>query len=277
MEQQERAALERLAERGSPAGADAVVAAAVAEVGRSRRRPARVAVGAFAAAAVVAAVVAASTFAYVRVKLGDVERIDLSADLAGSADVSGPMTVLLVGSDSRAGLDAEDRERFGGPEQVAAARADTIMVLRVDPEAGTAAVLSLPRDLWLPIDGAGAEQRINTALAGGPGVLVRTVQSALGIELDHYVQIDFDGFRRIVDAVGGVTVRVDVPLRDRVTGLDLPDVGCRELSGEQALVRSRSLERQEEGRWRSDPTGDLGRIEWQRQFLLAMLADVPPV
>jgi LCP family protein required for cell wall assembly len=170
-------------------------------------------------------------------------------------------------------LSTADARRFGTTAEVGSARADTIMVLRIDPAAGQLSVLSLPRDLWLPIDG-GPSQRINTALGDGPDALVRTVQDALGIQLDHYVQVDFDGFRRVVDAVGGVTVPFDTPVRDRVTGLRIDQPGCRQLDGDQALafVRSRHLQALIDGRWLSDPRGDLGRIERQQQFLLSALA-----
>ncbi|MCU1377564.1 MAG: putative LytR family regulatory protein [Acidimicrobiales bacterium] len=269
-----RSVLEAMAERGRPAGAEVVVGRAEAEVHRPRgRRALRVAIALSAAAAVLVAALVGGGLLYARTKLDDIERLDLGPVLAGSATPAEPMTVLLVGSDTRAGLSTADARRFGTTAEVGSARADTIMVLRIDPAAGRLSVLSLPRDLWLPIDG-GPSQRINTALGDGPDALVRTVQDALGIQLDHYVQVDFDGFRQVVDAVGGVTVPFDTPVRDRVTGLRIDQPGCRELDGDQALafVRSRHLQALIDGRWLTDPRGDLGRIERQQQFVLSALA-----
>ena len=106
------------------------------------------------AAAVLAVALVGGGLLYARTKLADVERLDLSGVLTGAASPGpGPMTVLVVGSDSRAGLSAADQELFGTAQDVGDGRADTIMVVRLDPDRGTAAALSLPRDLYVPIDG----------------------------------------------------------------------------------------------------------------------------
>lgn len=274
METDLRSALERLAERGLARGADEVVAAAVAEVdgarlvplgdGRPVRRTRIVRRLVTAAASLVAAValVAGAALVYVEQRLDDIPTVDLHGDLAGAGGGPGePMSVLVVGSDRRPGLDG--------------VRADVLMVLRIEPSAGRAAVLSLPRDLWVPIAGTGREQRVNTALAEGPDVLVQTVQDVLGVALDHYVEVDFEGFERLVDVVGGVEVPFDAPTRDRLSGLAV-DAGCVRLDGAQALalVRSRHVQRLVGGRWVADPTGDLGRIARQQAFLVRAAAEV---
>jgi LCP family protein required for cell wall assembly len=268
-----RTALLELAERGTPAGGHVVVSRAEALVSRRHRRFGRAFALSVAATVVVVGVAVGGSWFYAQSKLGQIERLDLAGVLAGSASPAEPMTVLVAGSDSRAGLDGADSERFGSAGEVGGARADTVLVLRVEPGRGVRA-LSLPRDLWVPIDGA-APNRLNAALGEGPDALVRTVQSVLGLRLDHYVQVDFDAFRRLVDAVGGVTMRFDAPARDRVTGLRV-GAGCVRLDGDQALalVRSRHLQELVAGRWRTDPTGDLGRIGRQQRFLLDLLADV---
>lgn len=272
MVEQLRQSLEAAAERGTHRGAEEVLRRAEADVRARRRRPLRLAVAGVAAALVLTVAAVGGSFLYARTKLDDVERVEMQAALAGAATTAEPRTVLVVGSDSRAGLEGEDTARFGSIEDVRGARADVVLVLRIDPDAGTAAALSLPRDLLVPIDG-GDPQRINTALAAGPDALARTVQLVLGIDLDHYVEVDFEGFRRIIDAVGGVSLRFDEPMRDRGSGFSVDAAGCRELDGEEALalVRSRNLQAEIDGRWRSDPTGDLGRIRRQQQLLLAMV------
>ena len=130
------------------------------------------------------------------------------------------------------------------------------MVLRVDPEEKQAYVLSFPRDLYLPISGTGETQRINTAHAHGVQTLIDTIQDNFDIPINHYVEIDFVGFEKLVDAVGGVPLWFDAPVRDRHTGLDVPQAECQVLDGEQArkFVRSRYLEYQDEdGEWHSRP------------------------
>lgn len=272
-----REVLEKLAERGEPRGANAVVSAALAqasdhrlvEPAQERQRPRhralvrRVALAAAAAAVVVAAAGAGGAL-YLREKLDDVGTVDLHAALAdrGAAGPSEPMTVLLVGSDGRDGVDG--------------VRADTIMVLRLDPAADRAALLSIPRDLWVPIAGQGREQRVNTALAEGPEVLVRTVSDLLDAPIDHYVEVGFDGFRDLVDVLGGVEVAFPAPIRDEGSGLHIDQAGCVRLDGAQALalVRSRHLQHLTAGEWRIDATGDLGRIRRQQDFLLQVVRRV---
>jgi LCP family protein required for cell wall assembly len=189
-----------------------------------------------------------------------------------------PSNWLLVGSDSREGIEATDPNAavFLG-EEVGGKRTDTIIVARVDPEAKTIDLLSVPRDLWVPIAGTGDNGRINSAFngEGGEQRLVSTVEDVLGIEINNYAEINFVGFQEIIDSVGGVPIWFDGAARDPKSGLDIPDAGCHTLGGFQALAfaRSRSLEFQDaDGSWHTDPTGDLGRTARQ-QYLLSVMAD----
>lgn len=144
-------------------------------------------------------------------------------------------------------------------------------MLHADPRQRKASILSIPRDLAVPIAGSRSDQpqRINTAFEQGPEALIATIKQSLGIDIDHYAQVDFNGFRGVVDAVGGVTVYFPSPVRDNVSGLSVKTPGCVELDGNRALsyVRSREYEYVENGRWRVDPTGDLGRISRQQDFI----------
>ena len=148
---------------------------------------------------------------------------------------------LLVGSDSRAGIAPDDPNigAFGSEAEVGGQRSDTIMVLRIDPKSERASVLSFPRDLWVSIAGTGAKQRINTAFSRGPDVLVATLQQNFGIPIQHFVEVDFVGFKGLVDAVGGVPVYFENPARDKNTGLNIPVSGCVTLNGDQALAYAR--------------------------------------
>ncbi|MGD9703347.1 MAG: LCP family protein [Acidimicrobiia bacterium] len=207
-----------------------------------------------------------------RARIDEIPRID---SLAGVLSPAGPIeNYLLVGSDSRAGADPTDPD-FGGigdESQTGGKRSDTIMVLRYDRGTGDVALVSLPRDLWVEIAGGGSN-RINAAYAQGPEVLVATVQTALGIPVHHYVEVDFQGFKRLVDAVGGVEVCFEFAARDLHTGLNIPDPGCYVLDGVQGLqyARSRYYEQFVDGDWQIDGTADIGRTARQQAFIEAAM------
>lgn len=221
--------------------------------------------------AIVACVSMAAGLAYFQYKFQQIPRVELEEVLDEVAAPTEPQNYLLVGTDSAAGLDPDDPVTAGRSDL--GILSDTIMVLRVDPQGEDAAILSFPRDLWIPIAGGG-EQRINTALSvGGPEALIQTIQDYFGIPINHYVQVDFLGFRDLVSAIDGVPVYFPNPVRDDKTGLNITESGCVTLSPEQSLAfaRSRSYEELVDGRWRTDPTGDLGRISRQQHFIrLAM-------
>lgn len=214
---------------------------------------------------------AAATYGYIKYRLGQVPKIDIGSVLrnGGDDDPDEPMNVLLVGSDSRKNISKEEAKQFGTEKQVGGERSDTIIILHIDPDAEKAAILSIPRDLYVPIAGTGRSDRINTAFEKGPEQLINTIKGALGIEIDHYAQVDFNGFRGIVNAIGGVNVYFPAPARDAFTGLDIRKAGCIALDGDGALkyVRSRHYQYYEAGRWHTDPTADLGRIERQQDFI----------
>lgn len=230
-------------------------------------------VGALAGVAVLLAV---GTYGYLRWQFDQVERIPVSCAVlrnCGTDDPEEPMNVLLVGSDSREGLPPSDDPLLGSFDELPGQRSDTIIVLRVDPQAPSAALLSIPRDLLVRIAGStGAPRLINSAFQSGPETLIATINQEFGIEIDHYAQIDFNGFRQMVNAVKGVDVKFATPVRDKVSGLGVAAAGCVRLDGEAALayVRSRHFEYFADGRWHADGTSDLGRI--QRQQDLARVA-----
>ena len=213
---------------------------------------------------------AASGVGYVYWKLGKLVRYEgLRVD--EPAEPGAPRNYLLVGSDSRENLDPNDPDygAFIGGEDVSGMRSDTIILVRVDPGAGTVDMLSFPRDLWVEIPGAG-KNRINTAYGPDRQVMIDTIRQNFNISVHHYIEVDFRGFKGLVNAVGGVPMYFDTAMRDENSGLYVDTPGCVSLEGEQALAfaRSRHLEYQDEsGRWRSDGTGDLGRITRQQIFM----------
>jgi LCP family protein required for cell wall assembly len=170
---------------------------------------------------------------------------------------------LIVGSDSRQGLSAEQQQDLATGGDVGSSRTDTIVLVHVS-EFGSripTTVVSIPRDSYVPIPGHGRD-KINAAFAmGGAPLLTRTVEQATGLHLNHYAEIGFGGFAVLVDALGGVTMCPAMPINDPLAGIDLP-AGCHQLDGRTALGYVRT---------RDTPRADLDRMVNQRQFLSALL------
>jgi len=182
------------------------------------------------------------------------------------------LNFLIAGSDANACVDPDSpwagaadptRENIGN-------RSDTIMIMRLDPVTRTAAVLSFPRDLWVPIPGK-SKGRINSAyIKNDPALLTQTIFENFGISVDHYIQVDFCAFKRIVDAVGGVAVPFSTPIIDKNVNINIPTAGCHTFSGDEALayVRSRHLKWVDaDGKTHEDTGYDLARISRQQDFL----------
>ncbi len=212
---------------------------------------------------------ASAVVAYGWYEWRSVDRVGVDTDDAAAGE---PVNFLLVGSDSREG------EGAGEEAAVQGKRTDTIMVMRLDPQTEEVNVLSFPRDLWVPIAGTGESDRINSAY-NAPGeqqVLVDTIREDFGIAVNHWVEVDFGGFRRLVDAIGGVTLYFDRGLRDRAAGLYIDQLGCVTLDGEMALAyaRSRKAEYHTEDGWVRDPQSDLSRIVRQQTLMAEALDQV---
>ena len=223
---------------------------------------------------VVAGMAVAGGYGYARLRAGQVASVHLPG-LSPAPPAGRPMDLLVVGSDTRQGL--QDRGRFG---TVQGQRADVILLVRLVPASHRVVLLSIPRDLYVPVAGGGGRAKIDAALAGGPERLVETIKADFGIPVSHYLLVDFDGFRAVVDAVGGIRLDFPVPVRDDDNGHDnsglrVATPGCRRLDGDQALAlaRSRYFQYQgADGRWRPDPGYDLGRIRRQQVLLRALAA-----
>ena len=207
--------------------------------------------------------------------LDGVARVDAVAPVLSPA-TPGVENYLLVGSDSRAGAEPGDPDygNIGSADAQPGERSDTLMVLRHDQASGSVSLMSVPRDLWVRIGTGEKFDRINAAYRQGPDVVVRTVQRALNIPVHHYLEVDFQGFKAIVDAVDGVEICVDRASRDKSTGFYIGRKACKVVGGTQALAyaRSRHFEQKfkDEG-WKMDYTADIGRTERQRRFVTSLL------
>jgi LCP family protein required for cell wall assembly len=170
---------------------------------------------------------------------------------------------LIVGSDSRQGLSAEQQQDLATGGDTGNGRTDTILLVHL-PGIGSdtkTTMVSIPRDSYVPIPGHGKD-KINAAFAiGGAQLLVQTVEQATGLRLDHYAEVGFGGFAALVDALGGVTVCAKTSFDDPLAGIDL-SAGCHTLDGRNALGYVRS---------RDTPRADLDRMVNQRQFVAALL------
>lgn len=204
----------------------------------------------------------------IRTTLEQVPVVDVGGALSAPVDVGQPRNVLIIGTDSHKGLDKSDpvvKGRLEGENL-----ADVIMVLRVDPTDGSARLLSIPRDSKVELPD-GSKQRINAAIGGpqGPKTLVQTIKRNFGISIDNYVEVDFAAFKDLVEVLGTVPVYFTTPVRDRTTGLYIDNAGCIPLNPDQALAyaRSRHFEFKQNGKWKTDGTGDLGRISRQQDFM----------
>jgi LCP family protein required for cell wall assembly len=215
----------------------------------------------------------AAGLGYVYRKYERLPRVELSGVLDDASDSGGPENYLVVGIESAANLDPGDPVRIG---RAGAGKSDTIMIVRIDPKERGAKLLSLPRDLWVPIAGTGHSRKINAAVEiGGAPLLIRTIDQNFGIDIHHYVQVDFAAFRDLVDAIGGVPIYFPYPARDREIGLDIRKTGCVTLDPVQALafVRSRTYEQLIDGEWQVDlRLPDIGRIGRQQAFIRKALS-----
>ena len=180
-------------------------------------------------------------------------------DALSAAAATPGTTYLIAGSDVRGD---------GGIPQdgTAGQRSDTILLLHV-PVHGPTALISLPRDTYVKIDGHGPA-KLNAAFAwGGAPLLVHTVEQLTGLKVDHFALIDLGGVKEVVDAVGGVNLCYPHDVNDADSGMVWTS-GCHDVNGTQALAFVRMR--------KADPLGDIGRTQRQRQLIGAVMGKLNP-
>ncbi|MFK0146390.1 LCP family protein [Streptomyces griseus] len=242
----------------------------------SRRHRAKV-VAAWTVAGAVVVGGAGLGYAYLALD-GNLASVDIDAKLGTDRpdDVDdGSQDILVLGSDSRSG----DNGTYG--EDEGAARSDTAMVVHVDKGHKSASVVSIPRDTLIERpacvsdttgEAVGAEQRamFNTAYeVGGPACAVKTVESMSGIRMDHYLEVDFTGFKELIDELGGVEITTRTAIDDSKSHLDL-EPGTHTLNGEESLGLVRTRKSVGDG-------SDLGRIQLQQAFIKALMEQAKDV
>ncbi|HEY9415080.1 MAG TPA: LCP family protein, partial [Pseudonocardia sp.] len=223
---------------------------------------------------------------YLNGKLHQIAALDTNSDsIVDKTGQYGDENYLLVGSDSRAGIEAgtSDANKVGNQGSVPGARSDTVMVAHIPAKRDRVVLVSFPRDLQVDRPGcdrwdaasqsypggtspAQDDVKLNTAFeVGGPQCVTKVVQKLTGLAINHFTAIDFAGFKEMVDSVQGVPICLDRPVVDSVLGKVVPAAGQTVLVGDQALafVRARHV--------RGDPTSDYGRIQRQQRFLSALM------
>ncbi|WP_307804967.1 LCP family protein [Streptomyces sp. VRA16 Mangrove soil] len=198
-----------------------------------------------------------------------------SASASPSAEPleKGVLNVLVLGSDSRSG---KENKKLGGGDS-GGARSDTAMVLHLNADRTKATVVSIPRDTLVERPACPTESGGTTAVAynvmfnsayslGGPVCAVKTVETMTGVRMDHYLEVDFAGFARLIDALGGVDVTTDEDIDDDLSQLHLK-AGDHHLDGKTALAFARTRHGVGDG-------SDLGRIKLQQQLVKALVEQV---
>ena len=202
---------------------------------------------------------------------GDIGIGDRPADLPRDAK-----NILIVGSDSRGDLKAGEGPQGTGDDFVTGQRADTVILAHLYGDSDQAQLVSFPRDSWVTVPAhvnpetgepvPEDDSKLNRALErGGPALLIDTIEELTGLHIDHYMQIDFDGFQSIVNKLDGVEVCLPKAAKEKDSGIDLP-AGRSVIKGDQALA----FVRQRKGL----PGGDIDRIKRQQQFIGAIVRKV---
>lgn len=236
-------------------------------------------IGAVVAASVAVAAVAGGSWYYTYEKYKALQNPSFCGVVKKvcDAEIPGkPFNVLVIGSDSRAGLTGQVAAETGAGS-VSGQRSDVVRIFHVNAQAGTMSVVSIPRDTVVTLlanQGLyGNYNRINVNYANGPALLVRTIEANFGIPINHVVQVGFGGLIGAVNALGGIYMDFPYPSLDRYSSLNIPRTGCQLISGVEALAvaRSRHFEYFENGVWQYDGTSDFGRIDRQDQFVRALM------
>jgi len=225
--------------------------------GARRRRAFLIICGTLSALVMLLAAAAWGVTSYVNGAVGRV-----GAGTAGGG-YSGPINVLLAGVDVRAGLTREQERKLHVGRDVSA-NSDTMMLVHISGDRSRVTVISLPRDSWVDIPGHGMN-KINAAFGlGGPRLMVATVEHATGLTINHYIEVGFLGFVKVIDALGGVNVCLRQPVNDPYSGLRL-SAGMHHVNGITALKYARDRH--------SFAASDLARISDQQSLLSSLLSE----
>jgi len=178
---------------------------------------------------------------------------------------SGPLNILIAGLDERTGLTPQQQQLLHVGRSTGETNTDTLMLVHVPADHRYVRMVSLPRDSWVEIPGHGMN-KINAALGiGGPQLMVRTVEKVTGLTINDYVEVNFLGFVKVIDALGGVNICLPFAVDDRYSGLHMT-AGPHHVDGIRALMFARDRH--------SFAAADLARIQDQQQLIASALSGV---
>ena len=215
----------------------------------------------------------------------EIHRIDLrnltSAPVKG-AD-AGTENILMIGSTDRCALKVQNPAYGLCSQGVNGVNSDVVMILHLNPANSSLSILSIPRDLFVPNARSDGANKIDAALYQGPDQLINAIEEDFGIPIQHFVELNFDSFINVVQALGGIKMYFPEPVFDAYSGLNIQTTGCLSLNGTQALqvVRARHLQYKGPGVTTTDPNywpqenqSDLARIRRDHEFLRVLAAAV---
>jgi LCP family protein required for cell wall assembly len=215
----------------------------------------------------------------------EIHRIDLhnlTSSPAKGAD-AGTENILMIGSTDRCALKVQNPAYGLCSQGVNGVNSDVVMILHLNPANSTLSILSIPRDLFVPNARSDGANKIDAALYQGPDQLINAIEEDLGIPIQHFVELNFDSFINVVNALGGIKMYFPEPVFDAYSGLNIQTTGCLSLNGTQALqvVRARHLQYKGPGVTTTDPNywpqetlSDLARIRRDHEFLRVLAAAV---
>jgi LCP family protein required for cell wall assembly len=245
---------------------------------RRKRRKGRIAGWTAIGLVVIIIAAAGGGYYYINHELGRIKRDKVKHLYARVGNT--PFNVLIIGSDSRAGLTGSLASQTGANNPILdpqGQRSDIVMIVHIDPGNHSVNIVSIPRDTMVKLL---ANQnlytnynRINVNYGGGPTLLVQTIEANFGIPINHVVQVSFAGLVNASTALGGIYLDFPYPAKDDYSGLRIHHAGCQLVTGFQtlAVVRSRHYEYYQDGQWMYDGSSDFGRIERQDTFIRAMM------
>lgn len=214
--------------------------------------------------------VGGGAFAYANYRYSQIPKVH-NSDVS-PVSFSQPINILVAGTDSRKGLTGAQQKSYGNTTIAGGNRSDATMIVRVVPSTKQVSVLSIPYDTFVPIYGSNGPNKISDALNNGPKALVKTVEQSIGIPINAYVGINFNGVIQLVQSLGGIKVDFPYPSKDPKSGLNVQS-GCQLLNGTQALAlaRSRYFYYYKNGSWQYDGSSGFGRIHRQHTVIRAMI------
>jgi LCP family protein required for cell wall assembly len=202
--------------------------------------------------------------------------------IKGLQSSAGNENILLIGSTSRCALKVQNKAYGLCSQGVTGVNSDIDMVLHLNLATKQVSLLSIPRDLFIPNARTIGANKIDAALYDGPSQLVAAIEEDFGIPINHYVELNFDTFAAVVNALGGVYMYFPTPIYDAESGLNIERSGCYLLDGYHALqvVRARHLQIQPNpnnhnpATWPQEALSDLARIRRTHEFLRVLANEV---